>query len=199
MRSVTFVLAVIIAALLGFAARKVFEDSGGDRRDPEPERAPPGGETLPVPTATPAAVPALEPMAKPAVGGTAVVDPSVHARLAALEAEVRRLREDLSARLDALAKRVAAQGDVQVRGPAWAHVDDEPAEVERVKAIWRKNLATAERFGLEMQRVEGENRFVRDPAQLERARAALDAARTLDDLRRLTEGEFASDFGWPKR
>jgi hypothetical protein len=199
MRNVTFVLAVLVAALLGFAVRTVLEGPDRGRREPESERPHPSGETPPGPAVAPPAVPTLSPASKPTVGGAEATDPAIAARLEALEAEVRRLREDLSAALDALAKRVAAVGDVQVHGPAWAHVEDEPAEVERVKAAWRKKLDVAERFGLEMQRLEGEKRFLRDPAKLEKARAAIDGARTLDDLRRLTEGEFTSDFVWPKR
>ena len=68
-----------------------------------------------------------------------------------------------------------------------------------MKAAWRKNLENAERFGLEMKRVEGESRFLVDPAKQARIRAAIEGARTLDDLRRLSTGEFSSDLGWPKR
>jgi hypothetical protein len=196
MRNATVAVLVLLAGAAGFAARAFLGNRCAEPGAPprEEPRVRPGGAVAPTLAPTTAS-----PSTPTAVPGPTPVGPPTGDRVEALAAEVRRLREDLTARLDALSRRVAAQGEVQLRGPAWAYVEDEAAEVERVRAAWTRSLDDAERFGVEHERLTGDARFRQDAERVRRARDALAKASTLDDLRRLSEGEFKSDFAWPKR
>jgi hypothetical protein len=68
-----------------------------------------------------------------------------------------------------------------------------------VRAAWTRALDDADRFATGNYKITGDERFRQDAEELVRVREAFEKARTLDDLRRLSEGPLSSRFAWQRR
>jgi hypothetical protein len=172
----SFLVGAVLGVGLGVAGMLLFRS----RAEPSPSDAP-----VPARRATPGA----SPPPAPAHTGPLESEAAILRRLTAVETELRRL-------VDAL---VALPKDAAAGSPASPTTAVGPApSPDDVRRRWTEVLDRME----EQLRAIGPQDD-RDPVlwsrwdDVKRARKALAEAQTLEDLQRLSEGEFKSGFKWP--
>jgi gas vesicle protein len=168
-----FIVGCVVGAAFGIAGALLF------RANTPPSET----QTRSIVTEKPPEAPSLRPSTLEGPHG----DDDIRARIALMEADLRRLA-------DALA--VVANRAAEVTGsstPAAAPIT--ATSVDTIRKTWSESLDEWERKIRAREAEEGSSPVLESRRRdLQRARAALDAAQSLEDVRRLAEGEFKDVF-----